>query len=328
MTITSSTTQLATQSAATAQASQKLNGRQKRALKRAPKHMRANGTAYLMIAPLVVLLGIFVIWPLVYSFYLSSYQTYYNKPADFVGLRFYKFVLTDPEFWASLWIGLKYSLMVVPTILVLALLLASFIKTLSKSAAGFLKTTIYVPTVVSVVVASILFVFIYQDTGVANWFVGLFGIEPVAWLNTDATALPSIAVPGIWLGFGISTLIMLAGLLDIPESYYESAELDGANWFQRTWFITIPLLKNVFLYLLVTGFTLAMQEYLLPLVMTNGGPVGATTTPNLFIFTQFRDQTAFSFTYSLAAALLLFVVLGLVSVIIFKAIKSDKAVDG
>jgi len=137
-----------------------------------------------------------------------------------------------------------------------------------------------------------------------------------------------VAVPGVWLGFGLSSLILLAGLLDIPESYYESAALEGANWFQRTWFITIPLLKNVFLYLLVTGFTLAMQEYILPLVMTNGGPVGATTTPNLFIFTQFRDQSAFAFTYSITAALILFIVLGLLSVLIFKAVKSDKAVDG
>lgn len=121
---------------------------------------------------------------------------------------------------------------------------------------------------------------------------------------------------------------MLAALLDIPESYYESAALDGANWYQRTRYITIPLLKNVFLYLLVTGFTLAMQEYLIPLIMTNGGPVDATTTTNLFIFNKFRDPSAFATTYSLAAALILFVVLGLISLVIFKAIKSEKAVDG
>lgn len=328
MTHTSSTTSLATQVAATERTPQKLGRRARREMARSPKHLRANATAYLMIAPLVILLAIFVIWPLIHAFYLSTYRTYYNRPAEFAGLDFYGFVLTDPDFWASLWVGLRYSLMVVPTILVLALLLASFMKTLGKTVAGFLKVTVYIPTVVSVVVASLLFVFMYQDTGFFNWFVGLFGIDPVAWLNTDSTALPSISVAGIWLGFGVSTLILLAGLLDIPESYYESAALEGAGWFQRTWYITLPLLKNVFLYLLVTGFTLAMQEYLLPLIMTAGGPVGATTTPNLLIFNLFRDPSAFNFTYSLAAALLLFVVLGLLSLVIFKAIKSDKAVDG
>ncbi len=172
MTLTSSTTQLATEAAATAGAPRKTTRRDRRALTRAPKHLRANGTAYLMILPLAAWLGIFVIYPLVYAFYLSGFETYYNRPAEFVGLDFYKFVLTDPEFWASLWVGLKYSLMVVPTILVLALLLASFIKTLSKRAAGFLKTTIYVPAVVSVVIASVLFVFIYQDTGLATGWSG------------------------------------------------------------------------------------------------------------------------------------------------------------
>jgi ABC-type sugar transport system permease subunit len=326
MTITSPTERAAAEAAAIEQP--KLSRKTRRAMSRPPKHLRSNGIAYAMIAPLVILLAIFVIWPLIYAFYLSTYKTYYNKPAEFVGAQFYQYVLTDPEFWDSLWVGLKYSLMVVPSILVLALLLSTFIKTLGKKGAAILKTTVYLPTVVSVIVTALLFVFIYQDTGFANWFVGLFGIEPQAWINTDASALPAISIPGIWMGFGISTLILLAGLLDIPESYYESAALEGANWFQRTWYITIPLLKNVFLYLLVTGFTLAMQEYLLPLIMTNGGPVGATTTPNLFIFNQFRDNSAFSFTYSLTAALILFIVIGAVSVLIFKAIKSDKAVDG
>lgn len=325
MTFPSSTTTMAAESAAIAP---KLSRRTRKAMARTPKHLHANLTGYLMIAPLVILLAIFVIYPLVNAFYLSTYRTYYNRPAEFAGLDFYGYVLTDPEFWSSLRVGFVYSVIVVPTILVLALLLASFIKTLGARVAGFLKTTVYVPTVVSVVVASLLFVFIYQDAGFANWFVGLFGLDAVAWLNTDASALPAISVPGIWLGFGVSTLILLAGLLDIPESYYESASLEGANWFQRTWYITIPMLRNVFLYLIVTGFTLSMQEYLIPLIMTNGGPVGATTTPNLFIFTTFRDQSAFAFTYSLAAALILFIVLGSVSVLIFKAIKSDKAVDG
>ncbi|WP_212754413.1 carbohydrate ABC transporter permease [Nakamurella aerolata] len=306
----------------------RLSKRQLRKMHSTPKHLRSNLTAFLMIAPLLILLAIFVIWPLVYAFYLSGYETYYNRPAEFVGLDFYKFVLTDPLFWSALWVGLKYSLLVVPTILVLSLLLASFIKTLSGKMAAILKTTVYVPAVVSVVLTGLVFVFMYQDSGVVNAFVGMFGIEPVAWLNNDSTVLAAISVPGIWLGFGISTLIMLAALLDIPESYYEAASLEGANWFQRTWYITIPMLKNVFLYLLVTGFTLAMQEYLIPLIMTNGGPVNATTTTNLFIFNQFRDTSAFAFTYSITAALILFVVLGLLSLLIFKAIKSDKAVDG
>ncbi|TCC30882.1 sugar ABC transporter permease [Kribbella speibonae] len=292
-----------------------------------PRHLRAHLTAYLMITPMVVLLGIFVIWPLVYAFYLSFFEMSFYKDAEFVGFDFYKYVLTDPEFYESLWVGLKFALMVVPTILVLALLFASFIATLSKRMAAFMKTTVYVPAVVSSVVAAIIFVFIYQDEGFANWFIGLFGQGPLAWLNTASTALPAVAIPAIWLGFGVSTLIMLAGILDIPDSYFESARLDGANFWQRTRYITVPSLRNVILFLLVSGLTLTIQEFQLPLVMTNGGPVNATNTPNLYIFNSFRDATPYATSYSLTAALLLFLVIGTISLIIFRVVSSEKSSD-
>lgn len=281
-----------------------------------------------MIAPMVILLSIFVIWPLIYSLYLSGFKISFYKDPEFVGLQFYKYVLEDPKFWKSLSVGISFAAMVVPAGMIIALLIASFIKTLSKRLAGFMKTTVYVPAVVSTVVASVLFVFMYQDQGVFNWFLSLVNAGPIAWLNNPGTALPAIAVPAIWLGLGITTLIMLAGLLDIPDSYYESAELDGAGFFKRTWYITIPLLKNILLYLFVTGFTGAIQMLDLPLVMTGGGPVNATNTPNLFIFNSFRDGTPYSTSFSLTAALLLFVALGSISVLVFKLINSDKAVDG
>ncbi|WP_238012261.1 sugar ABC transporter permease [Dactylosporangium sp. AC04546] len=289
---------------------------------------RDNLTAYLMIAPMVILLGIFVIWPLIYSFYLSTFEINFYKAPKFVGLDFYKYVLTSERFWKSLGVGLYYAVLTVPTGLVLSLLLASFIKSLSGRVAAFMKVTVYLPAVVSAVVASVLFVFIYQDDGIANWLLGFLSAGPVSWLNDPDLALPAIAVPGLWLGFGTTTLILLAGLLDIPQSYYEVAELDGAGFFQRTFYITIPLLKNVLLYLLVTGFTLAIQMFDLPLIMTNGGPVDATTTPNLYIFNSFRDFTPYATSFSLTASLLLFAVLGLISLGIFRLINSDKSIDG
>lgn len=93
-------------------------------------------------------------------------------------------------------------------------------------------------------------------------------------------------------------------------------------------YITIPLLKNVLLYLFVTGFVAALQMLDLPLIMTNGGPVTATTTPNLFIFNTFRDGSEYSTSFSLTAALLLFMVLGGISAIVFRLVNSEKAMDG
>lgn len=287
-----------------------------------------NRTAYLMIAPMVILLGIFVMWPLVYSFYLSGFEISFYQDPEFVGLQFYQYVLDDKRFWSALGVGLAYAAMVVPIGMFISLLIASFIKTLSTRLASFMKTTVYVPAVVSTVVASVLYLFIYQDQGLANWLLSLLRLGPVNWLNSPVTALPAIAVPGIWLGLGITTLIMLAALLDIPESYYESAQLDGAGFVKRTWYITLPVMKNVLLYLFVTGFVGAMQMLDLPLIMTNGGPVGATTTPNLFIFNTFRDGTSYATSFSLTAALLLFAVLGTLSAFIFRLVNSEKSLDG
>ncbi|WP_020523778.1 carbohydrate ABC transporter permease [Catelliglobosispora koreensis] len=296
-------------------------------MQRTAKHLRSGLTAYLMIAPMVILLGIFVFWPLIYSIYLSMHRISFYKDPAFVGFDFYKYVLTDPNFWDTMLTGLKYALFVVPTGIVIALIVATFLKNLNGRPASIMKTTVYVPTVVSSVVASIIFLFIYQDEGLANWFMGFLGVEAVNWLNSPGLALPAIAVPGVWLGLGISTLILLAAMHDIPANYYEAAALDGASAWQRMRYITLPNLKNVLLYLFVTGFTLAIQEFQLPLIMTNGGPVNATTTPNLFIFRSFRDNTEYATSFSLAASLLLFVALGLISLLIFKLVKSDKALD-
>lgn len=304
-----------------------------RLIRRAAKPRRgklhqSNLTAYLMIAPMVILLGIFVLYPLGYAVYLSGYRISFYKGNEWVGLDFYRFVLDDPRFWASVRTGFTYSAMTVPIGLVLAFLLASLIRNLGRTMGTLLKTTVYVPAVISSVIVAVVFVLVYQDEGIANWLVGLVGIGPVAWLNDPGIALGAIAAPGVWLGFGISTLILLAAMLDIPQSYYESASLDGAGWFRTNWYVTIPLLRNVFLFLIVTGVVLTLQEFLLPLIMTGGGPVDATNTPNLFIFNSFRDFTPYATSFSLAASLILMAVLGSVSLLIFKAISSVKAVDG
>ncbi|AZN38303.1 carbohydrate ABC transporter permease [Paenibacillus albus] len=286
-----------------------------------------NGVAYLLLAPIVILLTIFVVIPFIYSLKVSFYNWSFYQPSVFVGFDNFKFVLEDDLFMNALWVGIKFTLMVVPASLVVSFLFANIIKGMRSKGASFVKTSIYIPTIISGIVASIIFVFIYDYMGgLANYVLGWFGSEPRAWLADVKTALPSIALPAIWLGFGLTTLIMLAGLHDIPESYYEAADLEGAGPWQKMWFITVPLMKNIILYLTVTGFTASISQYELSLVMTGGGPLDTTTTPNLYILNHFRNDVMVG--NSIAASLLLFVVLGGISAIIFKVLNSEKAIDG
>ena len=284
--------------------------RLRRARSGVPAHLRDNRTAYLMITPMVVLLGIFVIWPLLYSFYLSTFEISFYKEPTFVGLQFYQYVLESPRFWNALWVGVKAALFIVPATLILSFTIASLIKSLGGRLAGVMKTTIYIPTAISAVVASIVFSLMYQARGgLINGLLKPFGIGPFAFLSDVDLALPAIAVPAVWLALGISTLIMLAGMMDIPQVYYEAASLDGAGFLQRTRYVTLPLLRNVILFVLVTGFIAALQLLDLPLVMTKGtgGPVDSTMTPNLFILSQFRDPRPYATSFSITAALMLFV---------------------
>lgn len=285
-----------------------------------------NGFAHLMLLPLLIMLGIFVIWPAIRAAYLSFFDWSFYQESSFVGWKNFNNVLTDPYFWDSIQLGLRFVLMTVPFQLTIAFLFASLASSVSRRIAAFLKVSIYIPAIISGVITSVVFALIYNYSGgLLNAVVNLFGIPDQAWLGDPRWALIAIAVPAVWLGTGLTSLIMLAGMVDIPEVFYEAASIEGANWWQKTVYITIPQLKNIFLYLLVTGTMGAIQQFELPLVMTGGGPMRQTELPNLFIFNHFRGDAYVG--YSIAAALLLGVVIGSISAVIFKIVNSEKLVD-
>lgn len=287
---------------------------------------RDTRVAYLLLLPVVALLGVFVVWPAIYAGFLSFQNWSFYKDPEFVGLRNYTAVLNDPLFWAAVGRGFAFVLMTVPPMLVLAFLFASLVVSVSRRFAGVLKVSIYIPTIISSVITSIIFVLIYDYSGgLLNWALGVFGIDPIAWIGDPAWALLAIAIPAIWLGMGLTSLIMVAAMVDIPTEFYEAAAMEGANWWQKTAFITLPQMKNIILYLLITGFVAAIQQFELPLVMTGGGPLDSTTLPNLFIFNHFRNDINVG--YSIAAALVMFVVLGTVSAVVFKFVNSERLVD-
>lgn len=291
-----------------------------------PSRRQDTSMAYIMLAPVLVLLGIFVIWPAIQAVYLSFFDWSFYTESEFVGWKNFHDVLVDNKFWEAVLRGLQFVLMTVPVSMVLSFLVASLATSVSRRVSSVLKVSIYIPSVISGVIASITFVIIYDYSGgLLNALINIFGAPNQAWLGDPRWALGAIAVPAVWLGLGISTLIMIAAMLDIPDSLYEAAQLEGANWWQTTVFITIPQMKNVLLFLLVTGFVGSIQQFELPLVMTGGGPNGATELPNLFIFNHFRGDAYVG--YSIAAALLLFVVLGTISSIIFRIVNSEKLVD-
>jgi multiple sugar transport system permease protein len=287
------------------------------------RHFQDNVTAYILIAPCIILLTIFVTFPLANAIRWSFYNWNFYRDPEFVRFENYRRVLNDSKFYNSILVWLRWIAMVVPARFITAFVLALMLKNLRGSFGSIVKTAVYAPHVTSVVVAAWVFMYIFDyQAGVLNGILGLFGADRMAWLAEVRLALPSEAVVGVWLGFGFETLIMLAGVNDIPETYYEAAIIDGANYLQRTLRITVPMMKNVFLFVLVTSTAGSMQQFQIQHLMTQGGPLNSTTTPNLLIFNHFRDDSTLG--YTMAAALLLFIVIASISALLFRVIQSER----
>ena len=284
-------------------------------------------TAYCMILPSLILLGIFVIWPLASSI-LHSFTDWNFYHAENVGMLNYVRVFKNPIFKRSLENTLVYILYAVPLSIVVPFLLAHCVKALGEGlyAAG-IKTVLYVPSIISGVISSVIFLFIldYQG-GVINNLIRSLGGQRINFLADGNMAKWSIVLTGFWTGAGYSTLYQLAGLNNIPETFYEAAKLDGASAFKRMVYITIPGMKNILMLSLVNGVsgTLMMME--LPLLMTKGGPNNATITPVLYIYNMFNDS-AQSMGYVLACSIVMLLFGSILTGASFFLFKPDKSME-
>jgi len=282
-------------------------------------------TAYAMLLPTFILITVFAIIPILITLTMSFTDLGFYKGIEFVGFENFRRVLRDDLFINSIFVGFKLVLLVVPIQLVLSFIFAHIIKDMPPKLAGFVKTSIFIPIVISGIIASIIFVYIYDyQGGLLNFIVDKLGFETQAWLVSKKYALICVALPSIWMWFGYSTLLMLAGLLDIPKSYYDAAVLDGANAIQKIYYITIPLMKNITIFLLISRFIYVIQEFDLAYQMTRGDPLHRTLTPVLHLYNHFGKDITMG--YTLAGALLVAVLIGSVSGVLFKVINKKKGI--
>ncbi len=169
-----------------------------------------------------------------------------------VGLRNYERLLQDELFKTSIINTFRYALWMIPGVIIVSLLLALLLNTKVKGIT-FFRTIYYLPMVTPIAVASVIWMWIYdRRTGILNYIVRLLGMPPRNWLNTMETALGSIIVMSIWLAVGGNMIIYLAALQGISRNYYEAAEIDGAGYWQKFRFITLPLLRPTTLFIVVT----------------------------------------------------------------------------
>ena len=273
---------------------------------------------YLYVSPWIIGFIVFTVGPLVTSIVMSLTDWDILTPMKYVGLgNFVKAISgQDPLFWRSLKVTAIYSFGGIPLRLALALFLAILLNQPIKARA-LVRTLYYTPSVVSGVAVSLLWMWIFNpDFGVINFMLEKVGIQGPGWVYDEDWALFSLILMSLW-GVGSSMIIFLASLQGVPRSLYEAAEIDGANLWHQFWTVTFPSISPVILFNLVMGVIGSFQVFSQAFIMTRGGPHYATYFYVLHLYNSaFRD---FKMGYASALAWVLFIVIMLLTLLIFRS---------
>lgn len=274
-------------------------------------------SAYFLLLPDIIGLMIFVFLPVLGAFYVSLHKWDALSPMEFISIRNYVQVLSDSTWWDSILITLKYSIIYIPLSFAISLMLAIFLNTLGRSAQKGFRTLYFVPYAISPVIASLIFIFMYdKKNGYINHLLSVIGIPPQPWLGSSNQVLFSIALVSIWLIVGYNTVIFFAGIIDIPRSYFEAADIDGANFLQKLFLILLPLLKNTITFILVTTTIASFQVFDQIKIMTVGGPAGASNVSVFYIYR--KSFELLSIGYGSAMAFVLFLLIFIFSLLQLK----------
>ncbi|MBE5967864.1 MAG: sugar ABC transporter permease [Lachnospiraceae bacterium] len=285
-------------------------------------------TAYIMLFPAIIMLTIFVIVPLVMALQKSFYDWNFYIDSVFVGFDNYRIIINTVYFQKAVANIIKFVVIIVPLMIIVSFLFANVLVNLSKKLSAAIRTMIYIPGIVSGIATSVIFIFVLDyKGGIVNQILMKLGSPRVAFLNDPFWATIAIIIPTIWLGLGGNTILMYAGLMNIPNEYYEAASVDGAGGLKKMIHITIPQLKNIFVLMCISLTAGTLQMFDIPYMLTGGGPSNSTLTPMLYLYNNYRD-TSKGMGYTIAGAVLMLILITAINSIVFAVIKSDKSIEG
>jgi multiple sugar transport system permease protein len=272
---------------------------------------RSVRSAYLLIAPYLLFLAVFLIYPIFFSVWLTFHDWNIVSPEiPFVGLENYRRLIGDELFFKALWNTVRFILINIPLQIVIALLLAVALNQPIKGR-GFFRAAYFLPVVTSGVVISFLWSWMLStDDGIINEVLGWFGIGPIPWLTSETWSIPSIAWVAAWKNLGYYVVIFLAGLQSIPKTLYEAARIDGAGPVQIFFRITLPMLNPAMLLVLVMSTINGFQLFTEPFIMTGGGPANSSLSVVMYIYKNaFQSlDMGYAATIGLALALIILTV--------------------
>jgi multiple sugar transport system permease protein len=288
---------------------------------------KPKGAAYLFILPAFITLLIFTIIPLVYAVIISFQNlNIFLGPAKFVGLANFANLLSDDRFWNALKNSLIF-LVEVPIQVILGLLVAVF---LSKNTLfrKFARTIFFVPTICSLTAIAIVWSFMLDaQIGLYPYYLTWIGLPRLQFLSDPNLAMPTIILTTVWKNFGMTMMILIAGIQSIPTSYYEASQIDGASGIVQFFNVTLPLLVPSLGFCIITNTIGSLQVFDQIYVMTQGGPLHTTETLVMYIYNVGFSTSPYDLSYASAIAVILFIIIMVISLLSNNFLTRRETVD-
>ncbi|HUS17605.1 MAG TPA: sugar ABC transporter permease [Chloroflexia bacterium] len=268
----------------------------------------------LFVSPFFVLFAVFSVYPILFSFWLSLHSWKGVGAMRFVGMDNYVVLMRDSLFWGSMLNAVLLFVIYVPVMTFLSIVLATVLHAGYLRLQGLWRALIFLPHITSMVAAGFTFRLIFErEAGIANHVLGAVGLGPIPWLDDPWWARITVGLLMIWAWLGYNTVIMLAGLQTIPAELGEAARVDGASRLQIFWRITVPLLRPVIIFAVTLSIIGTFQMFTEPFILTGGGPIRATETPMMQIFSN--TFSALKFGYAAAMSYVYFAIIVIVTLL-------------
>jgi multiple sugar transport system permease protein len=267
--------------------------------------VRAISKGLAFLSPWLIGFCIFTLTPVLLSLYYSFCDYSLLQPPVFRGLANYRDMIHDPVFWISLRNTFYYALMALPAGVLVSIGVALMLNS-SVRGQTIYRTVIFLPSLVPAVASALLWMWILNAKyGMLNGLLDKLGIIGPQWLGTGL-AMPSLSMISIW-GVGNTVVIYLAGLQDVPRDLYEAAEIDGAIAWQRMWHVTLPMISPVIFFNLIMAIIGTFQVFVVPLIMTQGGPDRQTTFYTMYLYSNAFEYLKMGYASALAWVQLLII---------------------
>ncbi len=267
---------------------------------------RDSVAAWLFISPALLLLSVFLFYPITYLLYLSfTAGSFTVSGIQWIGWRNYIRLFTDADFWQVIGNTAYFTIATVIPTIVIPLGLAVLLNR-SFALRGCLRAAYFIPSNTALVAVGLALRWLFHTDGPINNVLLQWGLEPVSWLSSTFWAMPVLILLSSWKQLGFNLVVFLAGLQVIPQSYYEAAELDGANDWAKFWYITIPGLKPTLVFAVLTTGIFTLRSFEQVYIITGGGPLNSTNLLVYYIYEQAFSR--FEFGYAAAAATILLMI--------------------